>query len=82
MDIDKEELRSLLREALSAHSGFDTGEHQEHHDWLRQRIEREKARAEFWTSLAGKSLPAVIWSAIVAVSGWLWTVVKDHIVWR
>jgi hypothetical protein len=56
--------------------------HAEHHEWVKTQIAKEKARADFWQTLAAKSLPAIVWTLLVAGATGLWRLVSTHVAWH
>lgn len=58
--------------AFEAQLHIDSHYHKKHHEWIEQQIAHEKARAEFWSGLAAKSLPSLVWSAVVAIAVGAW----------
>lgn len=56
--------------------------HREHHEWVQARIEKERASAAFWQSMAEKSLPALFVALVVGGLGWMASLVRNHITWN
>lgn len=79
--MERDDLISAINEALDARSRIPVAEHREHHEWVQAQIERQRARTEFWTALAAKSLPALVWALIAAAGTWIWSVVRSHVTW-
>jgi hypothetical protein len=75
-------IKCAIRDVLDERSKMPSEEHRDHHDWVRLQIEKERARAELWRAVLAKSVPAIVWSAVLALSGWVWHWVTTHITWR
>ena len=76
-----EAIESLRAERIGADAEF-LSTHREHHEWIKGQIERQRAKNAFWQGLAEKSIPAIVWSLIVAGSAVAWAFVKQHFEWR
>lgn len=48
MSIEKEEFREILHELLDERARIDACSHAEHHEWIQERIEKDKALKEFY----------------------------------
>ena len=81
MENNIEELKSAIHAALDERTRIAEPEHKEHHDWLRERIQKEQARTIFWQGLAQKTLPGLIATLAMAALGWLWHFITTHIKW-
>lgn len=67
----RDALREVMGEVLEQHRAAEVQSHTVHHEWIAQQIERDRAKAEFFRSLAAKSLAGVVWSIITAVVGYV-----------
>lgn len=74
-------MRLAMQEVLDSRARIPELEHREHHAWVQAQIERQRARAEFWTSLAGKAVPAMVWTLISAAAVAIFNFVRSHITW-
>lgn len=72
--ITAEEIRKAVTDAISEHPAFDPELHAEHHAWIKERIESEKRKKEFYGELT-KSVAQ--WS-VVAVLGGITYWFKQH----
>jgi predicted aldo/keto reductase-like oxidoreductase len=81
-EIDHEDLKETLRKSIE--DGFASAlgdaflEHEEHHNWVRERILHERSRKEFWVSLTSKSLPGIVWAVIAGVITFTAKFVSEH----
>lgn len=80
--MEKEDVADALRGVLDERSRIDANRHNSEHDWVRERIEKERERAEFWRGLAAKSLPALAWALVASAAGAIWHVLTAHIKWN
>lgn len=67
----REALREVVGDALEQHKAAEIESHAIHHQWIAQQIERDRAKTEFFRSLAAKSLAGIAWSMIAGGAGWL-----------
>lgn len=63
---DLERMAAALARALQQARSVSDSEHYDHHTWIKQKIESEKARTEFWTAMLAHVLK---WGAITILSG-------------
>jgi galactose-1-phosphate uridylyltransferase len=78
---DVENLKKVLESVLDSRRAISAEEHGEHHDWVRARIAKERARTEFLTALMQKSLPAIVWSLLAAAGALIWNYLRTHVIW-
>lgn len=75
MSFSEADLKKVLTEIFEERSHIDSKSHGEHHEWIRERIEAEKARKEmYWViakAAAQWSIPILLGSLFL----WLKTVV-------
>lgn len=74
--ITPDDLKAALREVMEEKRRVSNDEHTEHHAWVRAQIDKANKRADFYANLASKSLPALVYTLIVAALGWIGTHVK------
>jgi hypothetical protein len=77
-----DELKAAIREVLEERARMSPDEHFTHHEWIRQQVAKDKARAEFWQRLVDRSAPVVIWGALSASALWAWEWLVTHITWK
>jgi hypothetical protein len=75
-----EAITAAVIAAMAARPRDET--HAEHHEWVKAKIAKEKARATFWEALAAKSLPGIVWALIAAAATGLWKLLTTHITWH
>lgn len=78
----RELMRAAMADALAERARIPEEEHREHHEWVQAQIERQRARTAFWTALAQKSAPAIVWTLLAAAGGWVWSFLRSHITWN
>jgi hypothetical protein len=68
--ISEEALRELLAEFFDERARVDAVTHGVHHDWIRERIEAERARKEMYREIART---VISWSVPALLGGvWYW----------
>lgn len=76
-EMDKEELKSLLREvvteAVEAHPLSD-----DEIQWVRMAIKAEAGRASLRKAIIEKTLAGLFWLGLVSVGGWAVDYVASH----
>lgn len=76
-DMDKEELKSLLREvvveAVEAHPLSD-----DEIQWVRMAIKAEADRAALRKAVIEKTLAGLMWLALLSAGGWVADYVASH----
>lgn len=80
--MDADQLKQAIAEALDARARIPELEHRAHHDWVREQIDKGKARREFWSAVMQKSLPAIAWTLLSAAAVGAWNLLKGHISWN
>ena len=75
-------MKCAIRDVLDERARMPSEEHRSHHDWVRMQIDKQQDRAEFWRAMLAKSLPAMAVSMLLALLGWLWHWLTNHITMR
>ena len=80
-NMDPDKLQAVIAAALNTvfeeRARMPEEAHREHHAWVAARIAKERAREEFWQSMAAKSLPMLV----VALLGSLGTAIVHAVKW-
>ena len=58
-NMDTNELKQVIQDALTEHHAINFSEHSAHHEWIQERIETEKARKEMFNEV---TKAAIQWS--------------------
>ncbi len=75
MTISRDELKAVMYEIFDERSHIDAASHYDHHEWIRERIEAEKARkAMFWE--IAKSVAQ--WSVLGLLGGLMYWLQNGH----
>ncbi|WKJ88760.1 hypothetical protein QZJ86_12080 [Methylomonas montana] len=71
--INRDEMRVLLEEFFEESARINAVEHSEHHAWIQERIEAEKARKEMCWEIT----KAVAQWSVLGIAGALWFWIKN-----
>ena len=77
-----EMIRDSVQSVFESRTRIPEDDHRAHHDWVREQISRQRARNEFWQSIAQKSLPVIVWTLFAAAATGVWKVLKSHVTWQ
>ena len=73
--MDANELKKVIQDALTEYPAINFAEHSEHHEWIQERIEAEKARKEMMSKVTDA---AIQWS-VVGLLGAAWYFIQKHV---
>lgn len=72
MTIDKDELRDIMHEIFEERNRSELAScHQEHHEWIRERIEKDIARKEMYKEVTKSALQYSIPALLAGAYYWL-----------
>ena len=77
MTVTKEALKAVLEEVFEERSRIDAASHAEHHAWIQERIEAERARKKMYFEIA----KAVAQFSVLGILGYVSGVAGEVVHW-